>query len=268
MRQQGGKGRRLQIPESSVGLRALRGGRGSGRPGSRGSRGGAAMDLFGDLRRMNKRQVPACTRGPAVPTLTGERGFSTPSHRCPRVLPRRGAKTKECASVLKGLAEQERLGAESQISDFLDKKFQYDSSKRWSFFVSRLPQFYVVLVNAIQYFKNQSSSFTQLYYQVLNFAMIVSSALMIWKGLIVVTGSESPIVVVLRWVSGKALFIFFLLFFFCLLPLPLGYIWNLQSHLQQTLSFLFVAAAWNQLFTGETCCSWQISMMTQSELVK
>ena len=30
--------------------------------------------------------------------------------------------------------------------------------------------------------------------------MIVSSALMIWKGLIVLTGSESPIVVVLRWV--------------------------------------------------------------------
>ncbi|XP_073925805.1 signal peptidase complex catalytic subunit SEC11C isoform X3 [Castor canadensis] len=39
----------------------------------------------------------------------------------------------------------------------------------------------------------------QLYYQVLNFAMIVSSALMIWKGLIVLTGSESPIVVVLRF---------------------------------------------------------------------
>ncbi|KAK2573017.1 Signal peptidase complex catalytic subunit SEC11A, partial [Acropora cervicornis] len=37
----------------------------------------------------------------------------------------------------------------------------------------------------------------QLFYQVLNFAMIVSSALMIWKGLMVVTGSESPIVVVL-----------------------------------------------------------------------
>lgn len=34
-------------------------------------------------------------------------------------------------------------------------------------------------------------------YQVLSFAMIVSSALMIWKGLMVVTGSESPIVVVL-----------------------------------------------------------------------
>lgn len=37
----------------------------------------------------------------------------------------------------------------------------------------------------------------QLYYQCLNFGMIVSSALMIWKGLMVVTGSESPIVVVL-----------------------------------------------------------------------
>lgn len=34
-------------------------------------------------------------------------------------------------------------------------------------------------------------------YQFLSFAMIVSSALMIWKGLMVVTGSESPIVVVL-----------------------------------------------------------------------
>nr|P0C7V7.1 PUTATIVE PSEUDOGENE: RecName: Full=Putative signal peptidase complex catalytic subunit SEC11B; AltName: Full=SEC11 homolog B; AltName: Full=SEC11-like protein 2 [Homo sapiens] len=34
----------------------------------------------------------------------------------------------------------------------------------------------------------------RLYYQVLNFGMIVSSALMIWKGLMVITGSESPIV--------------------------------------------------------------------------
>uniref|UniRef100_A0A1I7YYB7 Signal peptidase complex catalytic subunit SEC11 n=1 Tax=Steinernema glaseri TaxID=37863 RepID=A0A1I7YYB7_9BILA len=37
----------------------------------------------------------------------------------------------------------------------------------------------------------------QMLYQILNFAMIVSSALMIWKGLMVVTNSESPIVVVL-----------------------------------------------------------------------
>lgn len=34
-------------------------------------------------------------------------------------------------------------------------------------------------------------------FQALSFGMIVSSALMIWKGLMVVTGSESPIVVVL-----------------------------------------------------------------------
>jgi hypothetical protein len=38
----------------------------------------------------------------------------------------------------------------------------------------------------------------QFLYQVLSFGMIVSSALMIWKGLMLVTGSESPIVVVLR----------------------------------------------------------------------
>jgi hypothetical protein len=31
--------------------------------------------------------------------------------------------------------------------------------------------------------------------------MIISTALMIWKGLMVVTGSESPIVVVLRLVD-------------------------------------------------------------------
>ena len=38
----------------------------------------------------------------------------------------------------------------------------------------------------------------QLANQVLNLAMIVCSALMIWKGLMVVTESESPVVVVLR----------------------------------------------------------------------
>jgi len=46
----------------------------------------------------------------------------------------------------------------------------------------------------------------QLYYQVLNFAMIVSSALMIWKGLMVVSGSESPIVVVLSGSMEPAFF--------------------------------------------------------------
>ncbi|CAF4711923.1 unnamed protein product [Rotaria sp. Silwood1] len=38
----------------------------------------------------------------------------------------------------------------------------------------------------------------QAIYQVLYFGMIISTALMIWKGLMVVTGSESPIVIVLR----------------------------------------------------------------------
>jgi len=48
---------------------------------------------------------------------------------------------------------------------------------------------YIILIRAL--------SLPQSLYQVLSFAMIVSSALMIWKGLMVVTGSESPIVVVL-----------------------------------------------------------------------
>lgn len=38
----------------------------------------------------------------------------------------------------------------------------------------------------------------QLAFQTLNLGMIVLSALMIWKGLMVVTKSESPVVVVLR----------------------------------------------------------------------
>lgn len=37
----------------------------------------------------------------------------------------------------------------------------------------------------------------QFTFQVLTFGMVVASALMIWKGLIVVTGCESPVVVVL-----------------------------------------------------------------------
>uniref|UniRef100_A0A023FB37 Signal peptidase complex catalytic subunit SEC11 n=2 Tax=Triatoma infestans TaxID=30076 RepID=A0A023FB37_TRIIF len=45
--------------------------------------------------------------------------------------------------------------------------------------------------------KRQVLSRKHFLYQCLSFGMIVSSALMIWKGLMVVTGSESPIVVVL-----------------------------------------------------------------------
>lgn len=45
----------------------------------------------------------------------------------------------------------------------------------------------------------------QLTFQALNLAMIVFSALMIWKGLMVVTKSESPVVVVLRYSHVDAL---------------------------------------------------------------
>jgi hypothetical protein len=38
--------------------------------------------------------------------------------------------------------------------------------------------------------------------QIINLGMILSSALIIWKSLILFTCSESPVVVVLRWVTG------------------------------------------------------------------
>ena len=41
----------------------------------------------------------------------------------------------------------------------------------------------------------------QLSHQALTLCIVVLTALMTWKGLIVYTNSESPIVVVLRWVS-------------------------------------------------------------------
>lgn len=48
--------------------------------------------------------------------------------------------------------------------------------------------------------------FLQFLFQVLSFGMIVSSALMIWKGLMVTTNSESPIVVVLTGSMEPAFF--------------------------------------------------------------
>jgi len=44
----------------------------------------------------------------------------------------------------------------------------------------------------------------QLAFQILNLAMIAFSALMIWKGLMVLTMSESPVVVVLRCAARRA----------------------------------------------------------------
>ena len=79
--------------------------------------------------------------------------------------------------------------------------------------------------------------FLQLYYQCLNFAMIVSSALMIWKGLMVVTGSESPIVVVLRYRIQYLKCKIFL----------------------NSKSKLLTVGVWSQLFTAVTCCFWRIT---------
>lgn len=50
--------------------------------------------------------------------------------------------------------------------------------------------------------------------------MIVSSALMIWKGLMVVTGSESPIVVVLSGSMEPAFHRFVFLYFSNLISNP------------------------------------------------
>jgi hypothetical protein len=44
---------------------------------------------------------------------------------------------------------------------------------------------------------------TQLLFQALNFLTVIASGLMMWKGLCLVTNSESPIVVVLSYVSWK-----------------------------------------------------------------
>lgn len=50
----------------------------------------------------------------------------------------------------------------------------------------------------VEELKKLWSNKRQLAFQALNLAMIVLSALMIWKSLMVVTKSESPVVVVLR----------------------------------------------------------------------
>lgn len=94
----------------------------------------------------------------------------------------------------------EMLGMESMLGDVqrMDKR----QVSTFAAILSKLSAFQVYLVGTGCSFliyrdciKNES--LFQFFYQVLSFGMIVSSALMIWKGLMVVTGSESPIVVVL-----------------------------------------------------------------------
>lgn len=72
--------RAARVPLSSL---ALRWGRGFRWPRSGGIRGGVAMDLFGDLRRMNKRQVPGLR--PAA--LTPQRGAGPACRLLPTTVP-------------------------------------------------------------------------------------------------------------------------------------------------------------------------------------
>lgn len=82
----------------------------------------------------------------------------------------------------------------------------------------------------------------QLVYQVLNIGMIVSSALMIWNGLKVVTNSESPIVVVLRYTTSTA------------------------TPFQITTNAVRLAVeVWNRRSTGETSSSLPITEKSRSE---
>ena len=55
-----------------------------------------------------------------------------------------------------------------------------------------------LVTNQVSELKKLWKNKPQLAFQALNLAMICFSALMIWKGLMFVTKSESPVVVVLR----------------------------------------------------------------------
>lgn len=58
-----------------------------------------------------------------------------------------------------------------------------------------------IVKNQVTELKKLWKNKRQLTFQALNLAMIVFSALMIWKGLMFITKSESPVVVVLRFDS-------------------------------------------------------------------
>jgi len=79
----------------------------------------------------------------------------------------------------------------------------------------------------------------QFLHQALNFGLIVASALLIWKTLSLVTYTESPIVVVLRFVCC-----------FC------GY-----------CGTEFVVGAWNQASTREICCFYGEALTALHRLV-
>ena len=109
----------------------------------------------------------------------------------PAGLPVMYSKESPCACVLHVYA----------IMDFFDISSMFEDVRRMN--KRQVKYAFKHVFNVLSMKSNASCTNTlnlnsQLFYQGLNFAMIVSSALMIWKGLMVVTGSESPIVVVLR----------------------------------------------------------------------
>ena len=109
----------------------------------------------------------------------------------PAGLPGMYSKESPCACVLHVYA----------IMDFFDISSMFEDVRRMN--KRQVKYAFKHVFNVLSMKLNASCTNTlnlnsQLFYQGLNFAMIVSSALMIWKGLMVVTGSESPIVVVLR----------------------------------------------------------------------
>ena len=109
----------------------------------------------------------------------------------PAGLPVMYYKDSPCACVLHVYA----------IMDFFDISSMFEDVRRMN--KRQVKYAFKHVFNVLSMKRNASCTNTlnlnsQLFYQGLNFAMIVSSALMIWKGLMVVTGSESPIVVVLR----------------------------------------------------------------------
>lgn len=85
----------------------------------------------------------------------------------------------------------ESLGVDGLLSDVQRMDKRQVSWKKYGFFWEGIVP--------IKFFFRSGCCFAavQFFFQVLSFGMIVSSALMIWKGLMVATGSESPIVVVL-----------------------------------------------------------------------
>lgn len=113
------------------------GGAGFAGPGAAGSAAGSPWICSGTCGAWTSGRYRGCA--PRLSPLRGERGQRAGSFPplSPCAADKRNKKWRSVVKAhppLEGLAGN--LGAESQISDFLDKKFQYDSSRKWFFVVS------------------------------------------------------------------------------------------------------------------------------------